>query len=65
MPTGPEEEKAFVHVTAAPSPVLFSQIAQFGGRVRILGPRRVVEAYQAHLQACLADQEVPETEVCE
>ena len=65
VPTGPEEQMAFVHVTASPSPVLFSQIAQFGGKVRILGPQRVAKAYQAHLQACLADQGAPETEVCE
>ncbi len=65
VPTSPDEEMAFVHVTASPSPVLFSQIAQFGGKVRILGPQRVAKAYQAHLQACLADQGAPETEVCE
>lgn len=53
VPAGPDEEAAFVHVTASPSPVLFSQIAQFGGKVRILSPQRVVDAYQAHLQDCL------------
>ncbi len=55
VPTGPTEEAAFVHVTASPSPVLFSQIAQFGGKVRILSPQRVVDAYEAHLEACLSE----------
>lgn len=44
---------ANVHVTASPSPVLFGQIAQFGGKVRIAGPARVANDYRAHLHACL------------
>lgn len=47
---------ANVHVTASPSPVLFGQIAQFAGQVRVKGPARVAKAYQEHLEACLAAQ---------
>ncbi len=47
---------ASVHVTAAPSPVFFGQIAQFGGDVRIASPKRVAKAYAAHLRTCLQAQ---------
>lgn len=48
---------ANVHVTASPSPVLFGQIAQFAGKVRVKGPAHVAQAYREHLEACLAMQE--------
>lgn len=48
---------ANVHVTASPSPVLFGQIAQFGGNVRVVSPKRVKEAYESHLRQCLRAQE--------
>lgn len=54
VPTDQTETEAYVHLSASPSPVLFSQIMQFGGRVRILGPSRVVKAYRDYLEACLA-----------
>lgn len=53
MPSKEREGWANVHVTASPSPVLFGQIAQFGGNVRITAPKRVANAYREHLQACL------------
>lgn len=46
---------ANVHVSASPSPVLFGQIAQFGGKMRIRSPKRVADAYRKHLEACLTD----------
>lgn len=47
------EHWANVHVTAAPSPVFFGQISQFGGDVRIVSPKRVASAYLSHLRMCL------------
>lgn len=54
-PSKDQEGWANVHVTVSPSPVLFGQIAQFGGNVRITAPKRVANAYREHLQACLAE----------
>ena len=49
---------ANVHVKAAPNPVFFGHIAQFGGDVRIVGPVKVVRAYEEHLNRALRAQEL-------
>lgn len=48
---------ATMRVKATPNPVLFGAIAQFGGDVRILSPKKVVEGYEAHLKQALKAQE--------
>lgn len=47
---------ASVWVKAAPTPVLFGQICQFGGDVRIVGPASVANAYEDHLARVLEAQ---------
>lgn len=49
---------ANVRITTAPSPVFFGKIATFGGDVRIVSPKKVVAAYQAHLERSLAAQQL-------
>lgn len=56
VPADEEGKRATVHLIAAPSPVFFGQIAQFGGDVRIVGPSSVMRAYEEHLEGCLAAQ---------
>lgn len=54
--SAPKDGGATVVVKAAPSPVLFGQIAQFGGDVRIKAPEAVVQAYREHLERTLKAQ---------
>lgn len=56
--TGGPRNWANMHVKAAPSPVFFGHIAQFGGDVRIVGPVKVVRAYEEHLSRALHAQEL-------
>lgn len=56
--TGEERNWANMHVKAAPNPVFFGHIAQFGGDVRIVGPVKVVRAYEEHLSRALRAQEL-------
>ncbi len=49
---------ANMHIKAVPSPVFFGHIAQFGGDVRIVGPVKVVRAYEEHLTRALNAQEL-------
>lgn len=44
---------ANITVKAAPSPVFFGQIAQFGGAVQITGPESVVQDFRNHLKQTL------------
>lgn len=55
---GEKRNWANVHVKAVPSPVFFGHIAQFGGDVRIVGPVKVVRAYEEHLKRALNAQEL-------
>lgn len=43
-------------VRVAPSPVFFGQIAQFGGAVRIVGPKKVAQGFKDHLRRALDAQ---------
>lgn len=47
---------ANMRVKAAPSAVFFGRVAQFGGDVRIAHPKKVAEAYEAHLKKALEAQ---------
>ncbi len=48
---------AQMSVKAAPSPVLFGKIAQFGGDVRIIGPKKVRRAYETHIASIVRAQQ--------
>lgn len=51
-----ERRWASMWIKATPSPVLFGQIFQFGGDVRIVGPASVVRAYDEHIQRVMQAQ---------
>lgn len=53
---------ANVRITTAPTPVFFGKIATFGGDVRIVSPKKVRDAYRAHLERSLKAQRLHETD---
>ena len=55
-PKGADRSFATMTVMASPSPVLFGQIAQFGGDVTILKPASAANAYREHLEAAIKAQ---------